>query len=344
MIISKVTIEDIPQVSALQEQLLLSNIGTGKGFLVSGFSSDDYLRFVEKYDFFYKAVEGDQIVGVLMAFHSKDVAINDKNNCILRDSVIGESVIIKQVFVSPNAMGKGISSKLYAHLYGVVGDATPLVCVIVIEPFNERSCIFHKKQGFVEYLHFIPDADRDGIVRKRSTWIRLPNSSSDITNAVRMTNIYCTDDDDGSVMASRALTFASLYTHEDNLNWTKIGLQVTILFALFTSFAYFYDNLNSRTSVFVLTVLSLWGVAINFLFYIKIKSGIEYMNSHKSKINEYDKVLSFYYPKIIPTFSMHEKFANKSITARILPWVSLGGVIAWIAVVISLLPSLIKSF
>ncbi len=47
MEISKVVLDDIGEIAALQNELLLDKRGarTGDGFLVSGFSEEDYSRF-----------------------------------------------------------------------------------------------------------------------------------------------------------------------------------------------------------------------------------------------------------------------------------------------------------
>lgn len=329
MTISKVTKVDISAIFALQNQMLISNTDMENGFLVSAFSQEDYLYFCETYDFFYKAVIDDKLVGVVMAFHSKHIKPEDKNNSLLRDTVIGDCIVIKQIFVAPDVLGKGVSSRLYDYLFEQIGDKLPIVCIIVIEPFNERSCRFHTKHKFIEYLHFIPDNDKDGILRKRSAWVRLPCWANNLRDSVRLTNIYFTDDDDGEVMASRADAFVSLYLHEDNLNWTKFGMQTTILFALFASFAFFYEKPLAYTNIPILGILGIWGIIINYLFLIKIKSGLNYMNTYKNKIKEYDKLLMFYYPKVMPIFAKHEKIAKISITSRLLYCTSLIGLVSW---------------
>ena len=336
MSISKVTREDIPQIAALQEQLLITNTDTKDGFLVSAFSNEDYLHFLDKYEFFYKYVEGDELLGVVMAFHSCNVVPEDKNNSLLRNTVIGDCIIIKQIFTAPKSMGKGISTQLYSHLFSEIGSDLPIVCVIVIEPFNERSCNFHKKHGFIEYLNFTPDADKDKVIRKRSAWIRLHDKSSNIESTVRLSNIFYTGDDDGEVMASRADAFISLYLHEDNLNWTKFGVQTTILFALFASFAYFYEKPFSN-NLLPIMLLGGWGLAINIIFWIKIKSGLHYMNTYKKKIQAFDRLLTFYYPKMMPIFASHEKISQTSITCRLLSKISLAGLLVWAIAVIVLL-------
>lgn len=336
MIISKVTSADIPKITALQAQFLIANTDAKNGFLVSAFSEQEYLHFIEKYEFFYKAVEGDRLLGVVMAFHSDNVDPKDINNSLLRNTVMGDCVIIKQIFVSPDTLGKGVAAELYNHLFSKTGDL-PTVCVIVIEPFNGRSCYFHKKHGFVEYLNFTPNADKDGVIRKRSAWIRLTNLSPDVIGSIRLSNILCDDDDSGEVMASRASDFISLYQHEDNLNWTKFGMQTTILFALFASFAYFYEKSVIDNVLPVLIVLGLWGIVINYLFLIKIKSGLYFMNVHKNKIKEYDKLLMFYYPKVMPIFANHEHITKKSITSHLLYCISIIGLLSWVSVAILLI-------
>lgn len=332
MIIRNATLSDIPQIAKLQDELLLPVTDGNNGFLVSAFTPEQYEYFLSKYEYFYVAIDADILVGVIMAYHSTHVSADDINNSLIKSTIIGEFVLVKQIFISKKHSGKGIARKLYNKLFDEAGSYLPFVCAIVMEPFNQRSCEFHKRLGFIEYLNFIPVADKDGIVRKRSAWIIAPKDKEAISY-LRLHNAFDTLEDDlGDVMSNRANALISLYQHEDNLNWTKFGLQTTVLFALFASFTYFNDKDITENALPILVILALWGIIVNILFMIKINSGIYYMNAYKLKIKQYDELLTFYFPKVAKIFNSNEYISKKSITCRLMYLFSMIGLISWICV------------
>lgn len=337
MTISPVTHADIERIAALQERLLLPVENPDDGFLVSAFSREQYAHFIENYEYFYKAEEQGRMLGVLMAYRSEHVSPADVNNSLIRASVIGDFVLVKQIFLAPEAAGKGVGRQLYRRLFADAGEQLPFVCAIVLEPFNRRSCDFHSRLGFTEYLHFTPVPDKDGLVRKRSAWIRPPAGAEGIETYVRLCNTAAEEADEGDVLASRAATLVSLYQHEDNLNWTKFGMQTTVLFALFASFAYFYEKSVTIEAAPVLGVLGAWGVVVNVLFMVKIYSGLRYMNTYKQRIQENDDLLTFYYPKTARIFRRGEYTARMSLTCRLLFIFSLIGLLSWVCVSVLLL-------
>lgn len=272
-----------------------------------------------------------------MAYRSEHIAPGDANNMLIHSAVIGEFVLVKQIFIDPEAAGKGAARALYGRLFADAGEQLPFVCAIVLEPFNRRSCEFHRRMGFVEFLRFTPVPDRDGAVRRRTAWIRPPKGASGIEAYVRLCNAGGEDTDEGEVMASRAATLVSLYQHEDNLNWTKFGMQTTVLFALFASFAYFYEKTMTVATTPVLTVLGAWGVVVNVLFMLKIKSGLRYMHTYKQRIQENDDLLTFYYPRTARIFRRGEYIARRSLTCRLIFIFSVFGLLSWACVAVLLL-------
>lgn len=328
---------DIPQITALQDRLLLPVKNLDDGFLVSAFSAEQYGQFLEKYEYFYKAEENGVLLGVLMAYRSEHIQLEDVNNSLIRAAVAGDFVLVKQIFLAPEAAGKGVAKQLYRRLFADAGEELPFVCAIVLEPFNKRSCEFHKRLGFSEFLDFKPVPDKDGIVRRRSAWIRLPRGVEDMHECLRLSNVFEGESDEGEVLASRAATLVSLYQHEDNLNWTKFGMQTTVLFALFASFAYFYEKSVTVSAAPVLGILGAWGVVVNVLFMLKIKSGLRYMSTYKRKIREYDELLTFYYPHLARIFCRDEYIARTSITSRLMFAFSLIGLLSWVCVSVLLL-------
>lgn len=235
--------------------------------------------------------------------------------------------------MSPDFQRKGIASFLYDYLQDIIGGKKPLVAVVVLDPFNSGSSYFHQEKGFHEFLNFVPDADPDGVVRKRAAWIKpSAEAKGNIMFDLRLNNTIDGTDDLGDVMVSRMENLVQLYIHEDNLNWTKLSLQTTILFALFATFAYFYEKEILPDTFPVLVTVGIWGAIINILFILKIRSGIRYMNTYKGKIQDFDLLVSFHYPKLKKIFNRDEFIARKSITCRLLYFTSVVGLISWVVV------------
>jgi predicted GNAT superfamily acetyltransferase len=332
MDISKVVPSDIPEIAALQNRLLLGGRGvkTGGGFLVSGYSEDDYRRFAEMYEYFFKATVNGKIAGVLMAFESGNIPPEDKNNSLLKYAVKKDFVLIKQIFVSPDAANTGVATRLYKHLFSLIPPARPAVTVVVTEPFNRISCEFHKRRGFSEFLAFVPEPDRDGKTRRRSAWIRPSRDDDNFHDDIRLSNMHDGVDDIGQTMSTRVSNLVDLYMHEDNLNWTKIGQQCTILFALIAGFAWFYGKALPEVSYPLLAIAGTGGVVINVMFFLKIRSGLRYMNTYKQKIRECDRQLTFHYPKVGAIFDEGAFISRRSVTSRLLLALSGTGIAIWI--------------
>ena len=303
--ISKVSVADASQIVELQNELLLNDRRDYKdGFLVSGFREEQYRDFAVRYEYFYKIVVHGELAGVLLAYESKHIEMDEKSNMLLKYALNKEFVLIKQVFVSPDFQRKGIASFLYDYLQDIIGGKKPLVAVVVLDPFNSGSSYFHQEKRFHEFLNFVPDADPDGVVRKRAAWIKpSAEAKGNIMFDLRLNNTIDGTDDLGDVMVSRMENLVQLYIHEDNLNWTKFSLQTTILFALFATFAYFYEKEILPDTFPVLVTVGIWGAIINILFILKIRSGIRYMNTYKGKIQDFDLLVSFHYPKLKKIFN-----------------------------------------
>lgn len=330
--ISPVSMQDIPAITSLQSDLLLNNINDSeKGFLISAYTETEYQQFLSCYDYFYKATVNDKIVGCLMAFDSEDILPEDETNLMLKACAKKEFVLIKQVFVSRDCGESGVATLLYQHLGKKIDSDRAMLAVIVSDPLNIASCRFHKRVGFTEYFQFTPKADKDGKVRNRSAWIKLPNSDSDLLDHVRFTNVD-TGDDKGEIMIARSAQISGLYKHEDNLNWTKLGMQITLLFALIAAFGFFYERSITKSAFPVLLPLALWGGVINYVFYLKIKSGVRFMTKHKNNLIQFDKEIRFYFPYVKPIFPNGSKISQKSRTLKLLPNVSLFGIFIWLAV------------
>lgn len=327
--ISPVSKQDIPAIALLQSDLLLkNNENAEKGFLVSGYTEEEYYKFLDSYEFFYKATIDGKIAGCLMAFNSESILPEDETNQMLKQCAKEEFVLIKQVFVSRNHGRKGIADLLYNHLSKQIKSERALIAVIVSEPLNIPSIKFHEKMGFQEYMWFYPKKDKDGKVRKRSAWICLPKNGSLLLDHVRFTNIEM-DEDIGEIMLARSTQMSNLYTHEDNLNWTKLGMQITLLLAFVAAFAFFYEKSLTKSAFPVLLPLALWGGIINYVFYVKVRSGIKFLTVHKNNLIDLDKKIKFYFPIVNSLFPEGTKTSEKSKSVKLLPNVSLFGIFIW---------------
>lgn len=330
--LSKAIKEDAVSISKLQSSLLASKQkDTSKGFLVSGFTEEEYLYFIENYDHFYVAKIDQEICGVLMAYHSDKIDANNKTNMLLKHCIKTDFILVKQIFVSASSTSKGIATMLYKHLFAEEKRALPYVAVIVSDPPNIVSFNLHKNLNFSNFIEFEPDADIDNIVRPRSAWVKLPEKDAIKGHYLRLTTQNQAEDF-GETMMSRSSELVQLYQHEDNLNWTKIGMQITVIFALFAAFIYLYEKELIPDSLPIVFILSFWGITINIVFFLKILSGLKYMMTYKEQIKSFDEKINFFFPSLNPIFNKNSKISNKSITVRLLPILSLLGLLSWVLV------------
>ena len=161
--------DDAAQIAQLQQQLLLAQgADTSGGFLVSDYTKRDYIRFCDRGDYVFKAVDDNRIVGVLVALRSRGITPEDKTNSLLKYVLNKEFVVVKQVFVDPAYARQGLGTRFYNLLSHFLVEGEPVLAVIVKDPPNTASFDFHTRNGFSEFLEFLPDADKDGTVRRRS--------------------------------------------------------------------------------------------------------------------------------------------------------------------------------
>lgn len=304
---------DIQCIHALAESWVLSNLDDpSHGFLVSNFTLDEYRSFLAEDNIFVKAEVDGEIVGFLYGYSSEEINVNDLTNSLVKYNFSEEFFVIKQVCIARNSSGtKGVSSALYDWIKKEV-DAW-LVAAVVLDPSNPRSIAFHKKQGFVQYFEIMPAADKDGVVRRRGIWC-YPREHE---NPLRLTwQINHIDSD--SIVDYHA-TAAQLYTHEDNLNWTKLGMHVTFMMALMATTPYIMNLPAKSFLTYLVTgaVIST-GFLLNYLFSQKILSGLEYMQHHKASVQTLEQKLSSGYglPPLLQV--RNGNIATQSKTSNIL--------------------------
>ena len=170
--IKKATSEHLTDIFNLARSLSLQRMPPDQserlGFLVSEFTKEDYLSYIEKADHFYVLYQGHGLCGFLYAYSSDLIAENEWMNQLIKSQHPDPFVLIKQICIQPFLMGKGLATHLYQHLFQQTTDC-PLFTVIVTEPHNQRSVDFHRGHGFKEVFRRTPP---DGLPRE--VWKREP--------------------------------------------------------------------------------------------------------------------------------------------------------------------------
>lgn len=107
---------DVRSIVRLQRTLMLGTKGTQGGFLVSGFTVNDYRGFLDRGELILKATVGRRIVGAMMVFSSGSIEAGDVNNCLLKYTVRMDFHLVKQVFVAAEYARQGIARRFYNML------------------------------------------------------------------------------------------------------------------------------------------------------------------------------------------------------------------------------------
>ena len=137
------------------------------GFLVSGYEYEEYLVYLENTKYFYLCVNEGVVVEFILAFDDCNIQENEWLNDKILKYENQSFVLIKQICVAKENLGKGIAKKLYGYLFEQIKQ-TVSYAVIVIEPLYLPSIIYHEKLGFKKHFEDIPP---DGL--KRGVWKRV---------------------------------------------------------------------------------------------------------------------------------------------------------------------------
>ena len=144
------------------------------GFLVSEFTKNQYLNFIETAEHFLVLHEGSKLVGFVLAYSSEKIdPTKEETNMFIKDNLCDKFVLIKQVCVSSVCRGKGYGKLLYRELFARIihfyggddGTRRPLYTVIVKRPLNQVSIDFHESTGFTETDKYTPSNDSDSAPR-----------------------------------------------------------------------------------------------------------------------------------------------------------------------------------
>lgn len=164
--------EHVPQISALAQTYNLEQMTSEQmvrlGFLVSNFNEEDYRVFVHRANHFYVLLENRNLYGFLYAYSSDRIHHDDWLNLLIKSRYPDPFVAIKQICIRSDLTGGGLATSLYQHLFNQVQKCR-LFAVIVLEPVNHRSIIFHERHGFRKVFQVTPP---DGILR--GIWMRSP--------------------------------------------------------------------------------------------------------------------------------------------------------------------------
>jgi len=251
--IRKVKEDDLHLILDMANANSLKNISddqkiSDKGFLVSSFSLKDYQEFLEDGDYFFLAECDGEVKGFLLAYSSESIKDNDVTNKLLEKNMLLPFIVIKQIVISKGNTGKGIASKLYQYIFDVKPEIE-FLSAIVTEPYNKRSIDFHKKMGFYHHCDITPPAGADGKIRSREIWYRAQAGESRKQPNTRLR--YVVSEESNGHIVENLNSAISLYTHEDDLNWTKFGMLVTFMMALFVAFSYVFEKQASDLNLFL---------------------------------------------------------------------------------------------
>ncbi|WP_152521698.1 GNAT family N-acetyltransferase [Marinimicrobium sp. LS-A18] len=317
--IRRATYDDVPALHALAERFLLENLKDPEntGFLISNFSLDVYKAYVDSAEYFWVAEEDGKLGGFLLAYKSESIKPEEVINSCLRYSVIQPFTLIKQICSSGEV--RGAASALYQTLFDEM-DTELALAAVVNEPLNTKSIEYHRKLGFGHLWDLHPPADYDGVTRTRSIWFYSKTGTRPQTRMAQVDRSelvqHLIEKEQGTV---------NLYMHEDNLNWTKLGMLVTFMTALLTAFGFLLERDPTTTNNWIVSVLVVFGFVVNIMFYLKLKSGLAFLNHHKKNLRRFDDALAGMLPSI-PSY-LDRKTGKQSVTVRVmvvLPVFSLG--------------------
>jgi predicted GNAT superfamily acetyltransferase len=331
--IRKVAESDLEAIVTIANSMVLEQRSSvceaeQEGFLVSRFDIETYQRFYDEAEYFLVAEDEKKVVGFLLAYASESIQEGETVNKLLQKNLIDPFVLIKQIAVDAGHSGQGVASRLYKSLFELVPDKG-VAAAIVTEPYNSRSVRFHQRHDFRHLCDILPPPDPDGEIRSRAIWYRCRGGRED---TLPRTRLHIPDRDaDASLLMDKMSAAISLYTHEDNLNWTKFGMLVTFMMALFAGFSYLLDHEASRINFSISLLLIAFGFFINALFLAKIRSGLMFMQSHKERVKLLETKLSGLNPNLTNIINLadNNKIAGRSMTASLLEWMPIVSMVIW---------------
>ena len=164
--------EHVPEIVALAQTYNLEQITSEQaaklGFLASRFEEEDYQAFVRRANHFYVLLDNKTLSGFVYAYSSDRIQDDERLNLLIKSRHPDPFIVIKQICVRQDSIGRGLGTCLYRHLFGQV-HGYPIFTAILLEPVNHRSITFHERHGFKKVYEITPP---DGMLR--GVWMRSP--------------------------------------------------------------------------------------------------------------------------------------------------------------------------
>lgn len=332
MIIRKAVDGDLTQILEIANSNSLMHTNKNadiesNGFLVSSFTLDDYQNYLKEAEYFFVAETQGSIKGFILAYPSDSIHEGDITNKLLESNMLTPFILIKQIVIKRDEVGRGVASALYSHLFKLEPE-NDYLAAIVTEPANSRSVAFHKKMGFQHHCDITPPPDSDGVVRNRSIWWRSARSGE---QHAKTRLKYAEVSGSPEIIIENIHAAIGLYSHEDNLNWTKFGMLVTFMMALFAAFSYVFEMPLTTANLIISSMLIVFGYVINFLFLIKLKSGVMYMQSHKDNVKLLEARMLSLDSSYVPLIKVdgNELISGRSKTSTVLSLMPVLGMFLW---------------
>lgn len=304
---------DLEEIYTIADAWKITNVeDIDDGFLVSDFSLNDYEKAFDQGCYFFKACYQDEIVAFLYGYMSNSIDETDTVNNLLKANMYDRFFLIKQICVRKNHQHtKGAASLLYARAKNL---GVPVAAAIILDPLNERSVTFHERQDFRKILEVDAPEDFDGVRRPRGIWAHFPRG---LRNDIRTRSLAEKNVADNIV--DYYCGILGLYQHEDNLNWTKLGMNVTFMFALLASVPYVTTRPGDGFEVKLLGVVVIFtGFLINFFFHKKLRSGLQYLSHHKNKVKMIEKTLCRVYGYEMVLNAGDSNISGTSVTSSLM--------------------------
>ncbi|MEV4982991.1 GNAT family N-acetyltransferase [Micromonospora sp. NPDC053811] len=288
------------------------------GFLVSNYGEDTYRDRLTTAEHFYVAVEGDSLVGFLLAYSDQRIGPDEWLNHRIKVA-LGSFLVIKQVCVAREAARQGIASQLYHHVMEQ-WTTSPVVAAVVAEPANHASTAFHRRLGFEKLAELRPP-DR----RLRTVWVWRRA--------------------DEALLQSQYAVAVDLYKHEDGTNWHKLNNFFYITAALAAATGFAFSNAQGSAvsqSNHLALVISIIGLGVSLAFFQMLRWGRRYLHSRKDAVIALEEHIAWHGGQRIVSRELDEpgnSWLHRSPTGLVMVLLPLLVAACWIAVLVLALTS-----
>lgn len=205
-------------------------------------------------------------------------------------------MVIKQIAVAEAHKRKKLAQALYQHV--INQEFAPHVFAAIVEnPVNPVSQKFHASLGFTPITRSMSGDLGDPGLKYNQVWYRptypIILSKPDIAD-ISEQPFY----EPPFEALEKAIEHSRiLYLHEDSLNWIKMNVTITILFALIAANYLLTVNIESNVGQWARNGLFVLGFIILILLRSTLISGLAFMASHKDNLRISETKMMFYYPE-----------------------------------------------